>query len=197
MCSRRAFHSWLLQASGPALGRPALRSLLPAAALLSWHAVLCKTARLAGSADMLVGWANSPFTPLPGHTALPQPQSNPMLHCKRRARIGLTLQPSSPTPAALLPQIVYLIIIGDVLVGVPPDFNGLITNLLGIHDPSGGCWGRPGGGEQRAPMSMQRTGTVKGWEDGWGEKGATLADCTGPLDGHVAGLAEIGGGYAS
>lgn len=33
-------------------------------------------------------------------------------------------------------MIVYLIIIGDVLVGVPPDFNGLITNLLGIHDPS-------------------------------------------------------------
>ncbi|PSC67577.1 hypothetical protein C2E20_8765 [Micractinium conductrix] len=33
-------------------------------------------------------------------------------------------------------MIVYLIIIGDMLVGVPPDFNGLLTNLLGVHDPS-------------------------------------------------------------
>lgn len=33
-------------------------------------------------------------------------------------------------------MIVYLIIIGDVLVGVPPDYNGLITNLVGLHDPS-------------------------------------------------------------
>lgn len=31
----------------------------------------------------------------------------------------------------------YLIIIADVLVGVPPDYNGLITNLLGVHDPNG------------------------------------------------------------
>ncbi|KAI7843114.1 hypothetical protein COHA_003285 [Chlorella ohadii] len=33
-------------------------------------------------------------------------------------------------------MIVYLIIIADVLVGVPPDYNGLITNLVGVHDPS-------------------------------------------------------------
>lgn len=33
-------------------------------------------------------------------------------------------------------MIVYLIIIGDVLVGVPPHYSGLITNLLGVHDPS-------------------------------------------------------------
>lgn len=33
-------------------------------------------------------------------------------------------------------MIVYLIIIADVLCGVPPDYNGLVTNLLGVHDPS-------------------------------------------------------------
>ena len=33
-------------------------------------------------------------------------------------------------------MIIYLIIIGDVLCGVAPDYNGLITNLSGIHDPS-------------------------------------------------------------
>jgi amino acid permease len=33
-------------------------------------------------------------------------------------------------------MIVYLIIMGDVLCGVAPDYSGLITNLLGVHDPS-------------------------------------------------------------
>jgi hypothetical protein len=33
-------------------------------------------------------------------------------------------------------MIVYLILIGDVLCGVAPDYSGLITNLVGIHDPS-------------------------------------------------------------
>ena len=42
------------------------------------------------------------------------------------------------------PQIVYLIIIADVLVGVPPDFNGLVTNLVGVHDPSGALGGSGG-----------------------------------------------------
>lgn len=30
-------------------------------------------------------------------------------------------------------MIIYLIIIGDVLVGVPPHYSGLVTNLFGIH----------------------------------------------------------------
>lgn len=64
-------------------------------------------------------------------------------------------------------QIVYLIIIGDVLVGVPPDFNGLITNLLGIHDPSGGREGRHRGRAGSAlPKGMQRAGAA--------EKGAVV-----------------------
>lgn len=33
-------------------------------------------------------------------------------------------------------MVVYLVIIGDVLVGVPPLYSGLLTNVLGIHDPS-------------------------------------------------------------
>lgn len=33
-------------------------------------------------------------------------------------------------------MIIYLIIIGDVLCGVAPDYNGLVTNFLGVHDPS-------------------------------------------------------------
>lgn len=33
-------------------------------------------------------------------------------------------------------MIVYLIIVGDVLVGVAPDYSGLWTNLVGVHDPS-------------------------------------------------------------
>jgi amino acid permease len=33
-------------------------------------------------------------------------------------------------------MIIYLIIIGDVLCGVAPDYNGLVTDALGIHDPS-------------------------------------------------------------
>ena len=39
--------------------------------------------------------------------------------------------------------VVYLIILGDILVGVAPDYSGLVTNLLGVHDP--GVWwaGRP------------------------------------------------------
>lgn len=53
--------------------------------------------------------------------------------------------PSSP-PSSKTKQIVYLIIIADVLVGVPPDYNGLVTNLLGVHDPHGegtGCLRTP------------------------------------------------------
>jgi hypothetical protein len=30
---------------------------------------------------------------------------------------------------------VYLIIIGDILVGVAPEYSGLVTNLVGVHDP--------------------------------------------------------------
>ena len=48
--------------------------------------------------------------------------------------LALPLALHCPAPAL---QIVYLIIIADVLVGVPPDYNGLVTNLLGVHDPSG------------------------------------------------------------
>ena len=33
-------------------------------------------------------------------------------------------------------MIIYLIIMGDILCGVGPDYSGLITNLLNIHDPS-------------------------------------------------------------
>uniref|UniRef100_A0A1D2A8A4 Amino acid transporter transmembrane domain-containing protein n=2 Tax=Auxenochlorella protothecoides TaxID=3075 RepID=A0A1D2A8A4_AUXPR len=33
-------------------------------------------------------------------------------------------------------MIIYLIIIADVLVGVPPHYSGLVTNLVGIHDPA-------------------------------------------------------------
>lgn len=40
-------------------------------------------------------------------------------------------------------MIVYLIIIADVLCGVAPEYNGLITNLVGVHDPSVWYVGRP------------------------------------------------------
>ena len=33
-------------------------------------------------------------------------------------------------------MIIYLILIGDVLCGVAPEYSGLVTNLFGIHDPS-------------------------------------------------------------
>jgi amino acid permease len=33
-------------------------------------------------------------------------------------------------------MVIYLIIMGDLLVGVAPDYSGLITNLIGVHDPS-------------------------------------------------------------
>lgn len=35
-------------------------------------------------------------------------------------------------------MIIYLIIMGDVLVGAPPHYSGIITNLFGIH--SGDVW---------------------------------------------------------
>lgn len=37
-------------------------------------------------------------------------------------------------------MIIYLIIIGDVLCGVAPNYSGLITNLVGIHDPESVVW---------------------------------------------------------
>ena len=37
-------------------------------------------------------------------------------------------------------MIIYLIIIGDVLCGVAPDYSGLITNLFNIHDPAAVFW---------------------------------------------------------
>jgi hypothetical protein len=49
----------------------------------------------------------------------------------------LSISPPFAAPALPYRQIVYLIIIADVLCGVAPDYNGLITNLLGVHDPSG------------------------------------------------------------
>lgn len=33
-------------------------------------------------------------------------------------------------------MIIYLIIIGDILCGVAPDYSGLVTNFVGIHDPN-------------------------------------------------------------
>lgn len=33
-------------------------------------------------------------------------------------------------------MIIYMIIMADVLVGVPPHYSGLVTNALGVHDPS-------------------------------------------------------------
>lgn len=32
-------------------------------------------------------------------------------------------------------MVVYLIIMGDVLVGVAPSYSGVVTNLVGVHDP--------------------------------------------------------------
>lgn len=72
----------------------------------------------------------------------PTPPPIHRLHC----RLCSSLSPSTPHCHCLQPeplQIVYLIIIADVLVGVPPDYNGLITNLLGIHDPNGGLLSAP------------------------------------------------------
>ena len=93
-----------------------------------------------------------------------------------RTNEGGTLEPfvaappqKLPTPCSLPPeQIVYLIIIADVLVGVPPDYNGLVTNLVGIHDPHG---------ERRARRSRRSTvqhaeqpepARVTAWERGSG-----------------------------
>ena len=47
--------------------------------------------------------------------------------------------PPPPPPHTLahpIRQIVYLIIIADLLVGVPPHYDGLWTNLIGVHDPA-------------------------------------------------------------
>lgn len=33
-------------------------------------------------------------------------------------------------------MVIYLIIMGDILCGVAPTYSGLITNLVGVHDPS-------------------------------------------------------------
>lgn len=46
---------------------------------------------------------------------------------------------------------VYLIIIGDVLVGVPPDFDGLWTRAVGGH--GAWCGGRPGPSCCRCPTN--------------------------------------------
>lgn len=73
----------------------------------------------------------------------------------RMGALNLPANPAKPAPHHWPNlQIVYLIIIGDVLVGIPPEYNGLITNLLGVHDPHGaplaGCWG--GRGCRRSPQ---------------------------------------------
>lgn len=57
------------------------------------------------------------------------------------AHVGFGIAGSSALQGAIVvnnsgSMIIYLIIIADILCGVAPDYNGLITNIIGIHDPS-------------------------------------------------------------
>lgn len=93
------------------------------AAAIFWaamHVLVCPNARSCAGPTArppVLGWPRSQLL----HTLKPP----------KEARVPLSL------PFSLASQIVYLIIIADVLCGVAPEYNGLITNLVGVHDPSG------------------------------------------------------------